>query len=169
MLFVFDTKRRGVLNLSLALGLGVMSSCGQQTLAPSLDSRGSGRGESSVLVNPDVALATSNIRANSDEGDGPASAVMKVFSKAIDPLTLQPGGSVKISLPLSQSILNAGTVRGIQFLSGSESLRGSVVQGRLLNLVVAEDAPEGRYEGSVIIRLMNGREAVQRVAVSVIP
>lgn len=152
----------------LGLSASALNACGRQQQGPSLASERpsqSARSESEALTARPLAAARS-----SDEGNNLQAAVrIEVFSKQIEPLTLQRGGSVKVSVPLSDSISEAGRVRSIEFQSSSEALRTSAVAGRTLNLVVAEDASEGRYSGRVVIRLDNGSEASQPVSVTVIP
>ena len=76
---------------------------------------------------------------------------------------------MKVQLPLSDSVAGAGLVRGIEFQSNNESLKGTVIQGRTLSLVVGDDAAEGRYNCSLVVKLENGRESIQSMVISVIP
>lgn len=93
----------------------------------------------------------------------------KVFSKPLEPLTIQRGGSVKITLPLTEEVLSPGILRSAEFRISVEGVTGSVIQGKTLSVNVGEDAPEGRYVGRLIFRLVNGREAIHNLQLSVIP
>ncbi|MEN9810998.1 MAG: hypothetical protein RLZZ488_2565 [Pseudomonadota bacterium] len=152
----------------VGLSTFALIACGQQQQGPVLAGERqsqSVRAESESLTARPLAAARS-----SDEGGNAQAAIkIEVFSKQIEPLTLQRGGNVKVSVPLSDSISATGRVRSIEFQSPSEALRTSVVAGRTLNLVVAEDAPEGHHSGRVVIRLDNGSVASQPVSVTVIP
>lgn len=164
---------RSLRSLTRAIGyvgltIVTLNACGQQQQGPTLAGERqsqSMRSESESLTARPLAAA----RTSEDGGDIQAAVRIEVFSKQIEPLTLQRGGSVKVTVPLSDSISTAGRVRSIEFQSSSEALRTSAVAGRTLNLVVAEDASEGRYSGRVVIRLDNGSEASQPVSVTVIP
>lgn len=156
-------------NLSFVLmiiGVGWIAGCGQQQYpAVKIDKSVSVRGESEDTS----AQALTSTRKASDEGAGSSAPVqISVFAKGFEALALQRGGSVRIPIPLADG-LSAGSVRAIEFKTSNDELKGSAVQGRALNLVVAEDAHEGRYEGRVFVRLDNGREASQSVKITVIP
>lgn len=150
-----------------ALVLGLVVACGD-TGQPSLgsDKTLSNRSKSETIPSKTLMAA----RTESDESGGTAEhRAIKVFSKALEPLTLQRGGSVKMSIPLSENVLDAGLVRGVEFQSSNGNLQGTVVRGRTLNLTVSEEAAEGQYDGNIIVRLENGRLAAQKLAISVIP
>ncbi|MFZ9520929.1 MAG: hypothetical protein ACO3A4_10670 [Silvanigrellaceae bacterium] len=161
-----DLRQRNLFSkLVLASLVAVMVSCGQQSPALSVDKNFIQRSDSE----PQTTNALMAVRSSSDEGSGVASSRLQVFARPIEPLTLQRGGSVKVQIPLADGVVNSGIVRSIEFQSGSESLKGSLVQGRTLNLVVGEETPDGRYNCRLIVKLDNGGEFVQPLLISVIP
>lgn len=144
-----------------------LASCGQQTapvLSPETQAMGA-RSESETVTGKALMAA----RGSSDDPVSSAPQRVEIFSKAFEPLTLQRGSSVRVNISLSDKAVADGLVKSVEFESSHESLKGSLVQGRVLSLIVAEDASEGRYDGRVIVRLQNGRVASQLVPVTVIP
>jgi hypothetical protein len=166
MSFVDPRKRKVFPKLIFAFWLPLAVSCGQQGPTLVVDKNQPQRLES----DRQAATTMMAVRSSSDEGAGvAASSKLQVFSRPMEPLTLQRGGVVKVQIPLAESVVSAGLVRGIDFQSSAENLKGTVVQGRTLSLVVGDDAQEGRYNCNLVVKLENGREFVQSMLISVIP
>lgn len=147
--------------------LSTLASCGQQP-APSLGSeraRESSLGSESVAAKSFSAARAASIQA-SEEIDP---STIQVFAKPMELLTLQRGGSVRVSIPFADQVSSSGMVRAVEVKLTAEGLSGNILQGKTLSLSVGEEAIEGRYTGQLVVRLSNGREAVQNFSVSVIP
>lgn len=149
----------------------LLLACGQQP-GPMLQAARSSNDLSENTVSaPDT---TSVLRSNSDEDNtssvSSGSPVrVSVFSRRIEPLNLQKGGTAKIALPFSDEARLLGNVRAIMFVSPSAALKQSSIQGRTLSIVVAEDASEGPHEGRVVVRFENGPEFSHPLSISVLP
>lgn len=146
----------------------LVAACGTQgtPVLSSTDVSTRTQGESEKLTAKTLGVVRSSDEDLSSSG---GAVKVEVFAKKIEPLTLQKGGSVKVFLPLNDIPPKVGFVKAVDFVSESLSLKGSSIQGKILNVVVAEDASEGRHEGRVIVRFDSGREFAQAVTIQVIP
>jgi len=156
--------------VAVAFSTLVLASCGEQN-SPVLQAV-SGKSEQRTESETLNARASNAIRSSSgDEVEGglQASKRLEVFSSRIEPLTLQKGGSAKIVLPLSSDLNFRAKMRSVAFVSDSIGLKDSNVQGKVLSLVVDEDAVEGRHEGKVVVRFENGSEFSQPISITVLP
>jgi hypothetical protein len=119
------------------------------------------------------AKSLSAVRANSaelaSEPEAPVVSRPKIFTSRIEPLSLQKGGAAKVTLPLSSESSVSAMIRSIDFSSQSSGLSESSVQGKVLSVVVSEDAEEGRHDGQIVVRLESGAEFVQSVVINVLP
>ncbi len=157
-----------VMGLS-AVTVWSLTSCGHQA-APNLGGTERGAREARLGSESVSAKSFSAARAASVQGSEETDpSRIQVFAKPMEPLTLQRGGSVRVSIPLADEISSSGMVRAVEVKLSAEGLTGNIVQGKTLSLSVGEEAIEGRYTGRLLVRLSNGREAVQSFSVSVIP
>jgi hypothetical protein len=146
---------------------GVCVSCGGPQ-GPDLGSEKQKGVES--LPDPMTAKPLSAARPSGERISELTDAVrFNIFSRPLEPLTIQKGGSVKFALPLSEEVISSGSLKSAEFRMTAEGVSGSVSQGKTLSIAVAEEAAEGRYTGRLVFKLSNGREAVQNLQVSVIP
>lgn len=154
----------------VSLGSGLLASCGEQT-APVMQSSKSKveRFESEPLSAKSLGSVRSNSSDESQAGDSTVATQVEVFSKKIEPLTLQKGGAARIVLPLTDDLKTIGLMRSVEFISSSAGLRDSSIRGKSLNVVVSEDAVEGRHDGRVVVRFENGAEYSQPLSISVLP
>lgn len=149
----------------------VLASCGEQStpVLQAVSSKQEDRAEAEILN----ARASNAIRSSSadesDAGSSQAAKRLEVFSSRLEPLTLQKGGAAKIVLPLSTDLSLRAKLRSVAFLSDSTGLKESSVQGKILNVVVSEDAVEGRHEGKVVVRFENGSEFSQPISITILP
>ncbi len=169
---VVDSNRLSLfIVLTFAFGATALVACGGQS-SPVLQTV-SPKQEQRTDVEVLNARATSSIRSSSAEdsdiGGGAASKRIEVFTSRLEALTLQKGGVAKIVLPLSSDENLRARLRSVSFVSESSGLKESSVQGRTLNLVVAEDAAEGRHDGKVVVRFDNGSEFAQPISITVLP
>lgn len=154
----------------VSLGSGFLASCGEQS-SPVLQSSKSKmeRVESESLSAKSLGSARSNSSDESEAGDSTVATQVEVFSKKIEPLTLQKGGAARIALPFTDDTRTIGLMRSVEFMSNSAGLKDSSVRGKSLNVVVSEDATEGRHDGRVVVRFENGAEYSQPLSISVLP
>ena len=162
-----------VLKLGAAVSVAslMLSSCGSQP-NPTLDlgKAGTEKAQQSEVMG---AKSLSTVRANSAElASEPEAAVVsrpKIFTSRIEPLSLQKGGMAKVTLPLNSDSSVSAMIRSIEFSSQNSGLGESSVQGKILSVVVSEDAEEGRHDGQIVVRLESGAEFVQSVVINVLP
>lgn len=167
MLFTGAVKVRLLLVLSCAAMGPVTVSCGGPQ-GPELSSEKqrsieSGSGQTPVGSLP---AASSSGERTSELTDA---VRFKLFSKPLDPLTIQKGGNVKFALPLTEEVISSGILKSAEFRVTADGVTGSIMQGKTLSVNVGEDAAEGRYIARLVFRLSNGRESVQNLQLSVIP
>ncbi len=172
MITMFVRINRVAVQLSFIMSVssGFLASCGEQSSpvlqSPKLKAE---RVESEALSAKSLSSVRSNSSDESEAGDSTISTRVEVFSKKIEPLTLQKGGSARIALPFTVDTRTMGLMRSVEFVSSSAGLKDSSVQGKSLNVVVSDDATEGRHDGRVVVRFENGAEYSQPLAISVLP
>lgn len=152
--------------------VALVTSCGQQA-NPSLQLETKPPVGERGATNP-VPEAADGLRSSSELDDvtqnpGGVRQRLEVFQGKIEPLALQKGGSARVVLPVSDDPSITEQIQSITFSSVSTALRSSAVQGRVLTVVVENDASEGRHDARIRVQLGNGAIFSQPLAISVLP